>query len=477
MKKQKNFKKYSEAKKWLLSLIQEKHTKDFISYKNNLKQHKKKLERTKKFLEFLGNPQNAYKSIHIAGTSGKGSTAVILAKLLESSGLKVALHTKPYLQEPIEKLIINSKPIVPSKFTELVKKLKQKYLLYKSNYVKNEPPKYTELWIALTHLYFSEEKVDFGVIEASLGGRFDHSNVLKPEISIITSVGFDHIKQLGPTLKDIAWHKAGIIKENTPVIVGKCTSEALKIIKKEAKEKNAPIYIFEKDFNVKINSLSLKGTNFDLYTPFGNYYNIQLPLIGEFQAHNFALAFVAYKILQEKYKFKPIKHLNKTLKNLTFPGRFEIVQKKPLVILDSAHNPDKIKALSQTLKKVFPKEKIILVLGILSYKDIEETIQPILPLAKKIITTEPNVYRKPPLKAVKLENIIKKISSHIPIYVEPNPIKATKLALNLASRKDIIVITGSLYLVGNARELWYPSTKLLLEAEKGMRGVSIHQPP
>lgn len=454
-------KTYSKAKNWLLSLIKKKTTKDFTSFKDRLEQHKRRYERTKKFLEFLGNPQNAYKSIHVAGTNGKGSTAIILAKLLENSGLKVGVHIKPYLQEPVEKLIINSKLITPSKFSKLVEQLKEKYLLYKSKSTTNEIPKYTEIWIALTHLYFSQEKVDFGIIEASLGGRFDISNVLKPEISIITSVGFDHIQQLGPTLKDIAWHKAGIIKENTHVIVGKCPSEALKIIKKEAKEKNAPIYIFGKDFNIKIKKISLNVTNFDLYTPFGNYQNINLPLIGEFQAHNFALAFVTYKILQQKYKFKPIKNLNKTLKNLIFPGRFEIVQKNPIVILDSAHNPDKIKALSQTLKKVFLRKKIILVLGILSYKEIEETIQPILPLAKKIIATEPKVYGKTPLEAVKLEEVIKKLLPNTQTCVEPDPVKATKLALNLASQKEIIVITGSLYLVGNARELWYPNKALL----------------
>ncbi len=459
-------KKYKKAKNWLLSLIEKKQSKTPLSQKSILELHKQKLERTKRFLEFLGNPQNSYKSIHIAGTSGKGSTALILSRLLEASGFKVGLHIKPYLQEPIEKLVINSKMIAPSKFVKLVSFLKTKYEVFKAAQPSKLIPRYGEIWVVLTHLYFSQEKVDFGIIETGVGGRFSVSNILNPEISIITTVGYDHVKTLGPTLKDIAWHKAGIIKKTTPVVVGQVPKEAWEVIKKEAKGKKAQIYKLGKDFKIHIKSTSQEGAIFDLKTPFKGYKNIKISLLGRYQAQNCACALVAWEILKNKYNFKDI-NLNSTLSNLSFPGRMEIVQKNPLVILDGAHNPQKMRALSETVKEIFQKKRLILVLGLLSYKNAGKTLEPIAPLAKAIILTEPQVYGKESLPAKEFAKHVKKFFPEIEnLYTEPDPKKAVKLALERASKEDLILITGSIYLVGNARELWHPSKKLLWEAEK-----------
>ncbi len=456
---------YEKNKNWLLSLIEKKRSKNSLSQKSTLKTHKQKFERTKRFLEFLGNPQNSYKSIHIAGTSGKGSTALILSRLLETSGFKVGLHIKPYLQEPIEKLVINSKMIAPSRFVKLVSFLKMKYEVFKAAQPSNLIPRYGEVWVILTHLYFSQEKVDFGIIETGVGGRFSSSNILNPEISLITTVGYDHLKTLGPTLKDIAWHKAGIIKKSTPVVIGSVPEEAWEIIEKEAKEKKAPIYRLGKDFKLHIKSISKEGIIFDLKTPFKGYKNIKISLLGKYQAQNCACAIVAWEILKNKYNFKDI-NLNSVLSSLSFPGRMEIVQKNPLVLLDGAHNPQKMRALSETIKEIFQKKQIILVLGLLSYKNAGKTLEPIAPLAKAIIFTEPQVYRKESLPAKKLAKHVKKLLPGIEnLYAEPDPKKAVKLALEEASQEDLILITGSIYLVGNARELWHPAENLLMKFE------------
>ncbi len=314
------FEKYQAAKGWLFSLIRKKKNKKLLSKEARIKLYKQRFENAKRFLEFLGNPQNTYKSIHIAGTSGKGSTAVILNRLLETSGLKVGLHIKPYLQEPIEKLVINSKMITPSDFTKLINSFKQNYYSYIANKPKELIPDYGTIWIALTHLYFSQKKVDFGIIETDVGGRFSPSNLINPEISIITTVDYDHLEALGPTIKDIAWHKAGIIKKNTPVIAGQMPPEAWEIIKKEVEEKKAPIYKLGKDFKIHIKSISQEGVIFDLKTPFKKHKNIQIPLLGRHQAQNCACAIVAWEILKYKYNFKDI-DLNLALSNLSFPGR------------------------------------------------------------------------------------------------------------------------------------------------------------
>jgi dihydrofolate synthase/folylpolyglutamate synthase len=450
----------------MLSLISNENSLEKRSKQNILNQMKNNFERMKFFLKFLNNPQYDYKSIHIAGTSGKGSVAVMLEKLLYKSNLKVGKYIKPYLQIPLEKISINTKMISPMHFSKIVSEVETDYNQFLNKYPTLKP-NYAEVWFSLAHLLFKQEKVDFGIIEAGVGGRFDPSNILSPVISIITSIGFDHEHLLGSTLKSIAWHKAGIIKEGIPLIVGYCHHSPLEVIKKEAHKKNAQIYLLGKNIKVDIKSSNSKGTIFDFKSSLGNFNHIYLPLLGEFQAYNFSLALFAYLLLQKKYKFKSPKNINLAIRNIKFPGRMEVVQKKPTVILDGAHNQQKMKFLIKDINRNYQNvSSMNLIIGMVESKNAVNIIKEIKNIFKTIIITEPKVYGKNPYPTLAIKKIIKNFCTAENIIIIPDPVMAVKYAIKNNRKNDLILVTGSLYLIGNVRSIWYPIEKILSDKNK-----------
>lgn len=427
----------------------------------------KQIERTAALLNFFGNPQDKYHSIHVAGTGGKGSVATMIGALLVEAGFKVGIHTSPFLQVPNEKLLINGKMIPPSRFIDLVENFMDGLEDF-SDKNPNLKPKYGEAWVALTHLYFAGEKVDWGIIETGCGGRYDPTNVLNPEVSVITNIDFDHVARLGSTLAAIASHKAGIIKNDTPVVTAERKPEALDVIKNEATAKQAKILCAGEDFSFEIQSLTPKGSRVDIHTPFGNFKDIDINLPGVFQPENAATAITAVQVAAARKQFTiSMETISSALKPLKFPGRMEIVQDRPTVILDGAHNPQKMEALTLSLSKAFNQLPYTLVVGMLATKDASGSLLPILKNARRVIVTSPNVLGKPSIGPDKMKGIVESLAPEQEVKAFDNVKLAIAYAKEISAADDLIVVTGSIYMLGEARGLWFPSEDLLIEAEYG----------
>ena len=342
------------------------------------------LERTFRLLELLGDPQNKIKLIHIAGTNGKGSTTAMISKILMGNKYKVGMYTSPFLEEFEERMQINGVNIPKEKLAELMDELKIAVdKVIEEGY--NHPTEF-EIITCLMFLYFYKEEVDFGVIEVGLGGRLDSTNVITPILSIITSVSYDHTNLLGNTLSEIAREKAGIIKENIPVVVFPQDKEVLKVIEEKCDELNAPLHIVDANNSELIEILQEEKPYQKVrIETLNNEYNIKLPLLGEHQIVNLAVAINGIEVLEKYNQVKISKEiLEETLEGVTWNGRLEVMKKSPLLVIDGAHNIQGIIKLKENIEKYFKYKNIYLILGILADKDVEEMIKVITPMAKEV---------------------------------------------------------------------------------------------
>ncbi|MBU3134930.1 bifunctional folylpolyglutamate synthase/dihydrofolate synthase [Clostridium gasigenes] len=407
------------------------------------------LKRTFRLLELLGNPQNKIKLIHIAGTNGKGSTTAMISKILMGNGYKVGMYTSPFLEEFEERIQINRVNIPKEKLANLMDELKIAVdKVIEEGY--NHPTEF-EIITCLMFLYFYKENIDFGVIEVGLGGRLDSTNVITPIISIITSISYDHTNILGNTLTKISREKSGIIKECVPVVIFPQEEEVLKVIKSKCKELNAPLHIINEIDSELIEILQeekpyqkvkIKGIK--------NEYNIKLPLLGEHQILNLSLAIKAIELLEKNKKVKISKEiLEKSLEDVCWNGRLEVMKKSPLVVLDGAHNIQGITTLKQNIEKYFKYKNIYLILGILADKDVEEMIKVITPMAKEVYAVTPNSIRAE--LAEDLKNEVLKYNENCIAFEKYE--YALNKALEIAKEDDIIVACGSLYMVGGMRTI------------------------
>lgn len=406
------------------------------------------LERTYRLLEILGNPQDKLKLVHIAGTNGKGSTTAMVTALLRSQGFKVGMYTSPYLEEFEERIQINGENIQKTRLGELMDKVKEavdKVVLEKLNH-----PTEFEIITCLMLLYFQEEKIDYGVIEVGLGGRLDSTNVITPIISVITSISYDHTNLLGNTLTEIAGEKAGIIKEGIPVVIYPQEAEVLIVIEKKSLEMNSQIYSINKEDGKFIKMINedeiyqLVEVNLE-----GGILELNLPLLGEHQITNLLLALKTYKIIckRENLDFNE-EEIKKAIAKVKWIGRLEVMKREPLVVIDGAHNIQGIKALTQNVQKYFKYKDMYLLLGILADKQVHEMVRQIAPLAKKVIALTPLSDR-----AEIAEDLKKEIQLYNPNCVaEESYEKALEMVLEEADKEDLILISGSLYMVGDMRK-------------------------
>ena len=406
------------------------------------------LERTFRLLELLGSPHEKIKFIHVAGTNGKGSTTAMITKILRGLGYKVGMYTSPYLEEFEERIQIDGQNINKDTLVNLLEEVK--IAISKVIEEGYEHPTEFEIITALMFLHFYNEKVDYGVIEVGLGGRLDSTNVLTPKVSVITSISLDHMNILGDNLKDIAKEKAGIIKAGVPVILYPQEKEVEEVIVKVAKEKNSKVYFIKKE------TARLININYeDLYQnveieSYKNKYTIKLPLLGEHQILNLNVALNTIEVLCEQEKAKLDKILvKKSLKDVKWIGRLEVLGMKPTIVIDGAHNIDGIKALRKNIEKYFKYNKIYLLLGILADKQVKEMIEEIAEVAEKIYALTPHSERAELSEDLKNE-ILKYNSNTIALesYEE-----AFLLALKEAKEEDLILISGSLYMIGDMRKI------------------------
>lgn len=406
------------------------------------------LKRTFRLLEILGNPQEKLKLIHIGGTNGKGSTTAMITKMLRGLGYKVGMYTSPYLEEFEERIQIDGINIKKEVFVSLLEEVKK--AIDQVIEEKYDHPTEFEILTALMFLHFYNERVDYGVIEVGLGGTMDSTNVLTPVVSVITSISMDHMNILGNTIEEIAEQKGGIIKENVPVILYPQEKNVEEIMYNIAKEKKSKLYLVNKNngklLNINRNKIcqevEINGIN--------NTYNINLPLLGEHQILNLAVALHTVEVLlNSENKPIPKEMIEKSLEDVQWKGRLEVLHKEPLVVIDGAHNIDGIKSLRKNVEKYFKYNSIYLLLGILADKQVEEMIKEIAPMAKNIYALTPHSER-----AELSENLRKEILKYnenviaIESYEE-----AFKKAIDEARKDDLILISGSLYMIGDMRKI------------------------
>lgn len=400
-----------------------------------------------KLLELLGNPHIGLKYLHVAGTNGKGSTSSYLAHTLQSAGYKVGLYTSPFLERFNERIQINGLDIPDDtlgRITGIVKASADIMILEGL-----EHPTTFEILTAIAFLYYKEEATDYVVLEVGLGGRFDSTNIIESSlVSIITTLDYDHIAELGDTLAKIAYQKAGIIKENGLVVSYPQAEEAMEVIREVAVENNADLYFSPND-NINITEENEFGSIFNYTYEDHKLDNLKISMIGEYQVYNASLAVTALLVLRDKGLLKITnEEIRDGLNKTRWKGRLEVLKRNPTFLIDGAHNVQGINQLAKALK-LFNYDKLILGIGILKDKDVSHMVELLAPMADMIVVTEVKMPRK--LEAEELANEIKKYNKNV--FVEKEVKDAINKAIELATDADLIVFGGSLYLIGEVRTL------------------------
>ncbi|MPW26938.1 bifunctional folylpolyglutamate synthase/dihydrofolate synthase [Alkalibaculum sp. M08DMB] len=404
------------------------------------------LDNIGKLLEYMDNPQDKLKFVHIAGTNGKGSTSNMISNVLKHSGYKVGLFISPFLEEFTERIQINGTQISKESLGRVTGFVKESI----DKMIENGFPHPSEFEVvtAIGFQYFYEERVDIVTLEVGMGGRFDATNIIKkPEIAIITSIALDHMQYLGNTIEEITFEKAGIIKENGDVVL---YPQGIKIenqIRQICIDRNAVFHTINSDL-LKIKSTSLSGQELS-YAGGKNLsaFNFILSLLGKHQVANCITAMSAIELLIDKGYSISENSIQNAMATIQFPGRFEVLSLNPTIIIDGAHNENGIDSLVNTVKTYIDK-KIVLILGVLADKDFDPMIQKLLEVTSKIYTVTPNNPR-----AKSSEELAEHIKNNHP-EIDVQALDSISDGANIAikgSREDIYVFVGSLYMIGDAR--------------------------
>ena len=403
------------------------------------------LERTYKLLELLDNPQDKLKIIHVAGTNGKGSTTAMITSMLKGCGYKVGMYTSPFLEEFEERIQINGENIPKEKLAQLITKIK--YAVDKVIEEGYNHPTEFEIITVLMFLYFATEEVDFAVVEVGLGGRLDSTNVITPILSVITSISFDHTNLLGNTLEEIAAEKAGIIKSCIPTVIYPQEEMAERVISSKCQELDSKLYKINKEDAKLINIIKEDKIYQQVKVKLDDEYDVKLPLLGEHQILNLAVALKALEVIKDKAPKLNRESIVKSLATVRWNGRLEIMSNSPYVVIDGAHNIQGITQLDKNIKKYFEYKDMYLILGILADKDVEDMVKVITPKAKKVFTVTPNSMRAE--TAEELMNEVKKYNESCEAYNDYK--NAFEDALKLCKKDELLLISGSLYMIGEMR--------------------------
>jgi dihydrofolate synthase / folylpolyglutamate synthase len=394
---------------------------------NEIKSAKLGLERIRAVLEALGNPERAYRVVHVAGTNGKGSTCAMIEAGLRAAGVRTGLFTSPHLIEPTERIQIDGIPVSTADFERafnIVHETAEKLDL-------DCHPTYFETVTAMAFWLFREKKIETAVIEVGLGGRLDSTNVVRPILTVITPIDFDHEAYLGHTIEAIASEKAGILKPGIPAVFAPQRPEAAKVLDARAAELHVPVTRAE-DFEIRDLHIDARGSRFS---------GIVCPLGGEHQVENAIAAVLALRALGVS---------TDGIQDARWPGRIEHVSPNPDIILDGAHNPAGARAVARYLKRFYGTRRIWLVYGAMRDKAIEEVAGILFPIATELVLTAPGTPR-----ALRPEALAEFAGRG---HIEPTVDAAIDYARTHAADEDVIVITGSLFVVGEARRLFLAPT-------------------
>ena len=419
-----------------------------------------KLERITHLLEILGNPHNSFRSIHVGGTSGKGSTSTMIASLLTSAGYQTGLYLSPHLQIMNECYQINNRMVATTDLDEILETIKPAI----AQVARENPfgrPSYFEAQTALAFCLFARKKVDVAVIEVGLGGALDATNVLHSQISVLTNVTLDHTEILGNTIELIAQNKVGIVKPDQLVISGLMQPSTQKIIEERCAMQGATLWQLGSTFTCQ--HTGNDGT-FQVVFPDRTYDDIHLDMRGDFQTANATCAIAAVHAFTHGVSGSVIRD---GLHQTAIFGRFECVQENPTVILDGAHNPAKIHAAAEAIDRYYADMRRVVIVSLKSDKAYRDILPAVVADASVLIVTAfgKNELWEACAPAI-LAEAAWEISPGLDIRIEPDPIQALRHALAEARPADLVWITGSLYLIGDIREYWYPSDELLMQIEQ-----------
>lgn len=445
---------YQEALDYLFSFVDYSLTKQLV-----YSPEKFNLDRMIRLLELMGNPHRAYPVIHVTGTKGKGSVSAFCSSVLHEAGLKSGLYTSPHLIDFNERIQVDLQPIPHLDMVKLIHTLKP---------LIEEVKEITtfEIATALAFQYFKDMKVDYAIVEVGLGGRLDATNVVDPILSIITAISYDHQAILGNSIAEIAAEKAGIIKPGKPVIVASQINEALKVLLKTASEKGSPVTLVGKDYSYVPVSHNLDSQTMQIWSaddqekmdryiegdPQNQWKPVkfEIPLLGAHQLENATTAYSALKVLQRQESRVTDERIISGFRKVSWPCRFDVISKKPMIILDSAHNRDSALKLRLTLDDYLPEKDVILVFGASEDKDVRGMLMDLMPRVERVIATQ-SVHPRA-LEANVIVDYVHRMGKRAEAILPFET--AFDRAIHLANGERAVLVAGSIFLAAAAKELW-----------------------
>ncbi len=433
---------YDEAESYLLGTIDE-ITSRRTSYK---------LERMHAFLRELGDPHRAYPTIHVGGTSGKGSTATMIACSLQAGGRHTGLHTKPHLHSMTERARVDGRSISRERFASLLDAMMPAIERTTPQYGR---PTFYETLLALAFAHFAAERVDVAVIEVGLGGRLDGTNVVHPLVAAITSVAHDHTDVLGNTIEEIAFEKAGIAKPGVPLVLAAVRPAARAVIERYAAEVGAPVVHVSDVVQVELDEASdLHGQVLLVASARGSY-RLRVPVLGIFQRTNVATAIAVLEQLGED--LRPSRDdLVRGFAELAIPGRMELISGNPKVVFDIAHNAEKAESLVASLRESFANRRVHYVVAIGETKDAGRIVEILSTLPSTFTFTSFAVSGRRAIPPARLATLAESLGSWGRAIADP--IEALTVSRRMADFDDVVVVTGSTFLVAGLREWYVPTT-------------------
>jgi dihydrofolate synthase/folylpolyglutamate synthase len=400
------------------------------------------LDRMRALMALLDDPQDSMPSVHITGTNGKGSTSAMVTALLMAKGLTVGTYTSPNLHTVAERIAANAKPIDDDSFTAVLNELALLATLLP------ERPTRFELLTAAAFSWFATEAVDAMVVEVGLGGTWDCTNVIDADVAVLTNVSFDHTDVLGPTLEGIAADKAGIIKPDSRVVLGELAPDLLEIVQARANEVGAgPVWVAGRDYGVEANRVAVGGRLVTLWTPSGRYEDVLVPLLGAHQGANAAVALAAAESFFDEPLARDV--VEEAFASVRVPGRLEVLGRRPLLLVDGAHNAAGMAALADALSEEFSVDgRTVAVVGMLSGRDPSAMLAPLASIGvDAVVACRPDSPRAMPIAAV--SEAARALG--LAVHEEPDVRAALHLARAMVDADGMVVVAGSLYVVAAAR--------------------------